>query len=76
MSGNRSAWQKALVFGSTISTTLAGLVGGGYLLGRYFDKRWETEPGMTITLMLIGLVLGGAYLVFSLKKLGSADDKK
>ena len=76
MTGNRKTWQKALVIGSTISTTLACLVGGGYFLGSYLDNRWGTEPILTIVLMLVGLVLGGVYLVVTLYELGSADVKK
>ena len=76
MSGNQRSWQRALALGSTISTTLAALVGGGYFLGHYLDGRWDTEPVLTITMMLVGLVLGGSYLVFALKKLGTADDSK
>jgi len=74
MAGNQKGWQKALMIGSSISTSLAGLVGGGFLLGRYLDNRWETQPWLTIILMLSGLVLGGSYLVITLKNLGASDD--
>jgi len=76
MAGEKRSWQKALVEGSSISTTLAILVGGGFFLGRSLDGRWQTEPLFTISLMLIGLVLGGSYLVITLMKLGASDDKK
>jgi F0F1-type ATP synthase assembly protein I len=61
-------WQKALAIGSSIATTLALLVGGGYFLGRYLDARWGTEPLMTIGLMLLGLALGAGYLVVTFKE--------
>ncbi|MCB8816243.1 MULTISPECIES: AtpZ/AtpI family protein [Desulfosporosinus] len=76
MAEEQRSWQKALVVGSNISTSLAILVGGGFFLGRYLDVRWQTEPLFTISLMLIGLVLGGSYLVITLMKLGASDDKK
>lgn len=69
-------WQKAVAVGSNISTTLAGLVGGGFFLGRYLDNLWGTEPLLTILLMILGLVLGGSYLVVILKRFGESDDKK
>ncbi|AFQ46368.1 AtpZ/AtpI family protein [Desulfosporosinus meridiei] len=70
------SWQKALVVGSNISTSLAILVGGGYFLGRYLDTQWMTKPLFTISCMLIGLALGGSYLVITLKEFGASDDKK
>ncbi|AFM43468.1 Putative F0F1-ATPase subunit (ATPase_gene1) [Desulfosporosinus acidiphilus SJ4] len=75
MAGNLKAWQKALAIGSSIATTLAGLVGGGFFLGRYLDARWDTQPILTIGLMLTGLVLGASYLVITLKE-WMTDDKK
>lgn len=69
-------WLKALAVGSTISTSLAGLVGGGFFLGRYLDTRWGTEPWFTITLIILGLVFGGSYLAVTLKRFGASDEKK
>lgn len=74
MARNQKGWQKAVMVGSNISTSLAGLVGGGFLLGRYLDGHWGTKPWLTIILMLSGLVLGGSYLVITLKKIGESDD--
>ncbi|AET70901.1 Putative F0F1-ATPase subunit (ATPase_gene1) [Desulfosporosinus orientis DSM 765] len=76
MSKEQRSWQKAIVVGSSISTTLAVLVGGGYFVGRFLDAQWQTKPLFTISLMLIGLVLGGSYLVVTLMKLGASNDKK
>lgn len=67
---------KAMAFGTSIATTLAGLVGGGYLLGRFLDQRWGTYPWFQLGLMLIGLGLGGSYLVVTLRKFGVSDEKK
>jgi len=74
MARNQKSWQKAAMVGSTISTSLAGLVGGGFFLGNYLDARWGIRPWLTIILMLSGLVLGGSYLVITLKNLGASDD--
>ena len=74
MAGNQKSWQKAVAVGSTISTSLAGLVGGGFLLGRYLDARWGTHPWFTLISMLSGLVLGGSFLVITLKRLVESDD--
>ncbi|HBV86717.1 AtpZ/AtpI family protein [Desulfosporosinus sp.] len=76
MASEQRSWQKALVVGSTISTSLAILVGGGFYLGRNLDARWQTEPIFTIGLMLIGLVLGGSYLIMTLMRFGASNDKK
>lgn len=69
-------WQKAVMFGSSIATTLAALVGGGYFLGHYLDGLWKTRPWLTLILMISGLVLGGVYLVMTLKEFGAFDDEK
>ncbi|MDR3601990.1 MAG: AtpZ/AtpI family protein [Desulfosporosinus sp.] len=74
MARQQKGWQKAFAVGSSISTSLAGLVGGGFLLGRYLDELWGTQPWLTISLILSGLVLGGSYLVITLKNLGASDD--
>jgi ATP synthase protein I len=69
-------WQKAVAMGSSIATTLAVLVGGGYFLGQYLDSRWGTLPWLTISLILAGLVMGVSNLIITLKDLGASDDKK
>lgn len=74
MAGNQKSWQKAVAVGSTISTSLAGLVGGGFLLGRYLDARWSTHPWFTLISMFSGLVLGVSFLVITLKRLVASDD--
>jgi F0F1-type ATP synthase assembly protein I len=76
MSGNQKSWQKAVNVGSNIATSLAGLVVGGFFLGRYLDARWDTQPWLTLTLILAGLALGATYLVITLKEFGASDDKK
>lgn len=76
MSENRMNLVKAMAFGTSIATTLAGLVGGGYLLGRFLDQRWGTQPWLQLVFMLLGLVLGGSYLVVTLRKFGVSDEKK
>lgn len=76
MGDNRFTVVKAMAFGTSIATTLAALVGGGYLLGRYLDQRWGTQPWLQLLFILLGLVFGGSYLVVSLRKLGITDDKK
>ena len=76
MAGKQKSWHKAVTVGSNIATSLAGLVGGGFFLGRYLDARWDIEPWLTISLMLVGLALGTSYLVITLKEFGASDDKK
>lgn len=75
MGEGQKTWQKALVLGSSISSSLAILVGGGYFLGKYLDDRLLTKPLFTISCMLIGLALGGYYLVITLQKFGASNDK-
>ncbi|MGC7871746.1 AtpZ/AtpI family protein [Desulfosporosinus sp. SYSU MS00001] len=74
MASSLKGWQKALAIGSSIASILAGLVGGGFFLGRYLDARWGTQPVFTIGLMLAGLALGASYLVITLKE-WIADEK-
>ncbi|HVJ49214.1 AtpZ/AtpI family protein [Desulfitobacterium sp.] len=76
MGDNRLTVVKAMAFGTSIATTLAVLVGGGYMLGKYFDQRWGTQPWLQLFFILAGLVCGGSYLVVSLRRLGNTDDKK
>lgn len=70
-----SSWIKYAALGSSIATTLAGLVGGGYFLGDYLDSRWGTDPLLKIILMLVGVVLGIGYLIVSLNNLGKSKEK-
>lgn len=65
-----------MAFGSTIATALAGLVGGGYLLGNYLDIRCGTDPLFKIILMIAGVFLGIGYLIVSLNKLGKSTDEQ
>lgn len=76
MGENRMTVLKAMAFGTSIATTLAGLVGGGFFLGRFLDLRLGTQPWLSLLLMILGLVLGGCYLVVTLRKFGVVDDKK
>jgi hypothetical protein len=45
---NISNWVKYMALGSTIATALAGLVGGGYLLGNFLDTRLGTDLGLRL----------------------------
>lgn len=65
-----------MAWGSTISTSLAGLVAGGYFLGNYLDTRWGTNPWLKIVLMISGLALGISYLITTLSKLGKSKDEQ
>jgi F0F1-type ATP synthase assembly protein I len=71
-----SNWVRYMAWGSTIAAALAGLVAGGFFLGRYLDSRLGTIPYLTIVCMLAGLILGIAYLVLSLIKLGKSDHEQ
>ncbi len=72
----RPSLLKAIALGSSMATTIAGLVGGGFLLGRYLDRYWGTQPWLQLLFMLTGLVAGGINLVFTLKKFGTSKDEK
>jgi Uncharacterized protein conserved in bacteria len=72
----QKSWQRAVAMGATLSSTVIGSVGGGYFLGHYLDVHWGTEPWLTLSLMLIGLALGGIYLVMTLKKFEASNGKE
>ncbi|HWQ43382.1 MAG TPA: AtpZ/AtpI family protein [Desulfosporosinus sp.] len=74
MAENQKSWQKAVAMGATLSTTVAGLVGGGYFLGHYLDAHWGTKPWLTLSLMLMGLLFSGIYLIMTLKEFEKTDD--
>ena len=76
MKENRATLVKAIAFGTSIATTLAGLVGGGFLLGRYLDARFGSSPWLQLLAMFGGIVLGGAYLVSTLRKFGNTDEQR
>ena len=76
MASNQKSWQKAVAMGSSIASMLAGLVGGGFFLGRYLDAHWGTRPWLTISGMLLGLALGVSYLIITLIEFGASDDKE
>lgn len=75
MNKSTKTWFKAVAFGSSIATMLAGSVGGGFLLGRYLDNRWRMQPWLEILFMLGGLVLSGCYVGITLKNMGKTDDE-
>jgi F0F1-type ATP synthase assembly protein I len=76
MAENRNALLKAIVFGTTIASTLAGLVLGGFFLGRYLDTIWGTRPWMQFILILAGVILGGINIVLTLMKIGKTSNEK
>ena len=76
MKNNRSTIVKAIAIGSSISTSLAGLVLGGYFLGRYVGNRLNWHPWAEIFFVLLGLALGIAYLIYTLVRLGNELDEK
>lgn len=75
MKENRKALLKAALFGTSVASTLAGLVLGGFFLGQYLDSLWGTRPWMQFSLIIAGVILGGINIVMTLVKLGKTDDE-
>lgn len=73
---NMNSWVRYMAWGTTIATALAGLVGGGYVLGNFLDSLWGTDPWLKVFLMLGGVILGIAYLIVSLHKIGDSDHEE
>lgn len=73
---NNGNWLKTMAWGSTIATSLAGLVVGGFLLGNYLDRLWGTDPWLKIVFMLLGVLLGIGYMILTLSKIGRVRDEK
>lgn len=71
---NLSKWVKYMAVGSAVSTTLAAMAGGGYLLGNFLDNRLGTDPWLKLVLMISGVFLGVSYLILALSKLGKSND--
>ena len=61
--------------GSTIGTTLAGLVIGGYFLGAFLDGKFGTYPLFSLILILAGVGFGIAYLFVTIGKLAKSRDE-
>lgn len=57
---------------SSIGIELALLVVAGLLIGRYFDRRFETAPWLAI----VGLVLGAAAGMYNLYKVSTEIEDK
>lgn len=76
MGQNQRNRLKAISFGTSIPTTFAGMVVGGYYLGRYFDRLFGTQPWLQLFCMLAGLALSIIYLVYALKELGMTENEK
>lgn len=70
MKGNRTSVMKAVAIGTTIGSSLAGLVLGGYFLGRYIGDLLNWHPWAEILSILLGLGLGLAYMIDTLIRLG------
>ena len=69
-----SNWVKYMAWASTVASSLAGLVAGGFFLGRYVDFRLGTDPWLTIVCVLVGVFLGLSYIILSIIKLGKSDN--
>lgn len=76
MVDSRVNWLRAASLGTSIATTLAGTVLGGFFLGRYLDSRWGTGPWLQFSATMVGLILGGAYVVYTLMRLGTEKNEK
>lgn len=71
---NKNNWFRYMAWGSVIAFSMAGLVGGGYLLGNILDTRLGTDPLLKIVLMITGVILGIIYLLFSVREFGNDDE--
>ncbi|MCL1853387.1 MAG: AtpZ/AtpI family protein [Peptococcaceae bacterium] len=58
------SWIHYTAIGTGISATLAGLVVGGYFLGSFLDRRFDSDPLWTLLTIFVALGLGVAYLGF------------
>lgn len=76
MKEGRRAWVKAVSLGTSIPATFAGLVMGGFYLGRYVDRLIHTSPWFQLMFVFGGMALGGVYFARALKALGMTDDEK
>lgn len=72
---NISNWIKYMALGTSISVSFAGLVGVGYYLGNYLDLIWGTDPWLKISLMIFGVIIGIAYLIVTINKIGKSNNE-
>lgn len=70
------SWVKYMAVGTTVATSLAVLVGGGYLLGSFLDNRLNTDPLLKVVFMILGVILGFTYVMVTLNKLGKSTDEQ
>ncbi|MCL1791306.1 MAG: AtpZ/AtpI family protein [Peptococcaceae bacterium] len=61
-------WVHYIAMGTGISATLAGVVAGGYMLGSFLDRKYDTDPQWTLACVLAALALGIVNLVYLLWK--------
>ncbi|MHB1653174.1 MAG: AtpZ/AtpI family protein [Desulfitobacteriaceae bacterium] len=76
MTEGRKISLKAVSLGTSIPATFAGLVMGGFYLGRYFDRLWGTQPWLLLLGTFGGMALGGFYFTYVLKALGMTKHEK
>jgi F0F1-type ATP synthase assembly protein I len=61
-------WARQVGLLTTVPFLLAGPPIAGLLIGRYLDKRFELNPVLTITFLLLGFVAGVREVALVLKK--------
>jgi F0F1-type ATP synthase assembly protein I len=61
-------WQMIGLIGTLGMEMVLMMLGGGWL-GRMLDERWHTRPVLLITGVMLGLVLGIASAVYTIKAL-------
>jgi len=61
-------WQMIGLIGTIGMEVVLMTLGGGWL-GRMLDTRWHTQPVLLITGVMMGLVLGIASAVYTIKAL-------
>ncbi|ADY57542.1 hypothetical protein Sgly_3279 [Syntrophobotulus glycolicus DSM 8271] len=66
---------KFMAIGSSISGALAGTTAAGYFVGQYLDTLFGSTYIFTLILMLLGVGLGLAYMIYTLQRLGKSNDE-
>ncbi|MBI3576551.1 AtpZ/AtpI family protein [Candidatus Gottesmanbacteria bacterium] len=65
---SRSRMLQVLSIASELGFAISLPIAGGAFLGRFLDTKFNSTPRMTLSLIFVGVFLGGANIYFIIKE--------